>query len=117
MRVSECCNREVVVIDEASSIVEAAVVMRKYHVGDVVVVRSEYGKQIPKGILTDRDIAVEIVARQADANAVAVGDAMSFDLVSVNEDDDLMHVIEIMRDRGIRRIPKLTRSRLNSIWC
>jgi predicted transcriptional regulator len=30
---------------------------------------------------------------------------MSFELTTVTEDDDLMHVIEVMRDRGIRRIP------------
>ena len=30
---------------------------------------------------------------------------MSFELTMVTEDDDLMHVIEVMRDRGIRRIP------------
>jgi CBS domain-containing protein len=105
MRVGEICNREVVVIDEQSSIVDAAGVMREYHVGDIVVIREKYGKQEPVGILTDRDIAIEIVARATDPQTVTVGDAMSFDLVTVTEDDDLMHTIEIMRDKGIRRIP------------
>ena len=105
MRVGEICNREVVVIDADSSVVEAAKVMREYHVGDVVVVSEKYGKQSPIGILTDRDIAIEIVAKGTDPEAVSVGDAMSFELVTADENDDLMHVIEIMRDRGIRRIP------------
>jgi CBS domain-containing protein len=30
---------------------------------------------------------------------------MSFDLTTVSEHDDLMHVIEVMRDKGIRRVP------------
>ncbi len=105
MRVGEFCNREVVVIGEDESVTAAAGIMRECHVGDVVIVRSEYGKQIPTGILTDRDIALEIVARSADPESVRVGDAMYLELVTVHEDDDMMHVIEIMRDKGIRRIP------------
>ena len=99
------CNREVVVIEEESSITEAAVLMRENHVGDVVIVRTQYGKKVPVGILTDRDIALEIVAPGADPEAVRVGDAMSFELTTVNEDDDLLHVIEVMGDKGIRRVP------------
>ncbi len=105
MRVGEICNREVVVIGEDSSITEAARVMREYHVGDVVIVQEKYGKQVPTGILTDRDIALEIVARGTNPENLCVGDTMSFDLITVDEDDDLLHVIGIMRDKGIRRVP------------
>ncbi|MFZ9037563.1 MAG: CBS domain-containing protein [Gammaproteobacteria bacterium] len=105
MRVGEYCNREVVVVEEDGSITETAQIMREYHVGDVIIVRSQNGKQIPKGILTDRDIALEIVAKSADPEIVRAGDAMSYELTTVNEDDDLMHAIEIMRDKGIRRLP------------
>lgn len=105
MRVSEYCNREVVVLEQDASVTEAARIMREHHVGDVVVTRSEQGKRIPVGILTDRDIALEIVAKSADPEVVSAGDAMSFELVTVAEDDDLMHAIEIMRDKGIRRLP------------
>ena len=105
MRVGEICNREVVVVEEESTITEAAKIMREYHVGDVVIVKTSYGKQLPVGILTDRDITLEIVARGADPENIRVGDAMSFELTTVNEDDDLMHVIEVMRSHGIRRVP------------
>lgn len=105
MRVGEYCNREVVVIEQDESITEAAKIMREYHVGDVIIVRSENGRQIPVGIMTDRDIALEIVAKSADPDSLSVGDAMTYDLTTVNEDDDLMHVIELMRDRSIRRVP------------
>ena len=105
MRVGEYCNREVVVIEQDDSITEAARVMREYHVGNVIIVRSENGKQIPLGILTDRDIALEIVAKSTDPESLRVGDAMSYELTTVSEDDDLMQLIEIMRDKGIRRVP------------
>jgi len=105
MRVGEFCNREVVVVEEERSITEAAAIMREYHVGDVVICKLKYGKQFPVGIFTDRDIALEIVAKGTDPGSISVGDAMSFDLITVDEDDDLMHVIEVMRDKGIRRVP------------
>lgn len=105
MLVGEYCNREVVVVEEEKSVTEAAAVMRQYHVGDVVICKAKYGKQMPVGIITDRDIALEIVAKGTDPDSIRVGDAMSFDLTTVTEDDDLMHVIELMRDKGIRRVP------------
>jgi CBS domain-containing protein len=105
MQVGDYCNREVVVVDTTSSVSEAARVMREYHVGDVVVVERKYGRQFPTGILTDRDIALEFVAVGTDPETISVGDAMSFELLKVNQDDDLMHVIEMMRDKGVRRVP------------
>ncbi len=105
MLVGEYCNREVVVVEEEKSVTEAAAVMRQYHVGDVVICKAKYGKQMPVGIITDRDIALEIVAKGTDPDSIRVGDAMSFDLTTVTEHDDLMHVIELMRDKGIRRVP------------
>ena len=105
MRAGEYCNREVVVVDEERSITQAAEIMREYHVGDVVICKVKYGKQVPVGIFTDRDIALEIVAKGTDPESISVSDAMSFDLTTVTEDDDLMHVIEVMRDKGIRRVP------------
>ena len=105
MRIGEFCNREVVVIKEDSSVTEAASIMREYHVGDVVAVREQYGRRVPVGILTDRDIALGVVAEKIDPKSVSVGDVMSFDLTTVAEDEDLMHAIEIMRENGIRRIP------------
>ena len=105
MRIGEICNREVVVIKEDSSVTEAARIMREYHVGDVVIVREQYGQQVPVGILTDRDIALGVVADEIDPKSVSVGDAMSFDLTTVSEDEDFIHAIEVMRDKGIRRIP------------
>lgn len=105
MHVGEYCNREVVVVEEEKSVTEAAAIMREYHVGDLIITKAQNGKQIPVGIITDRDIALEIVAKGTDPDIIRVGDAMSFDLTTVNEHDDLMHVIEVMRDKGIRRVP------------
>ena len=86
MTVGKYCNREVIIISESESIRDAALLMREYHIGDLVVVQGEVEKRIPVGILTDRDIVVEIDAMSVDPDNVSVGDALSFELVTIGED-------------------------------
>lgn len=52
MPVSEICNREVVIMQKNESVVEAAKLMRKHHVGDVLVVEDRAGIRVPVGIVT-----------------------------------------------------------------
>lgn len=105
MRVGEVCNREVVVTDRNSTLVETAKLMRSQHVGDVVVVEERPDGVHPVGILTDRDIVVELIAEEVDLDVVSVGDVMSFELVTASEADDLFDTIKRMRNKGIRRLP------------
>jgi CBS domain-containing protein len=79
--------------------------MRKYHVGDVVVVEEKNKERFPVGILTDRDIVVLLVARDVDLDSVKVEDVMSFELVSAREEDDVMNTIKQMSSLGVRRMP------------
>ena len=105
MGVGDVCNREVIIIDREGSIREAAGLMRKYHVGNVVVVEEKNEERFPVGILTDRDIVLDLIALDVDINAVTVGDAMSFELITAREDDDVVETIKRMRHKGVRRIP------------
>ncbi len=105
MAVGEICNREVVIIEKNASIHEAIKLMRKYHVGDVVVVEERFGQHVPIGILTDRDIIVELLAEQVDINSVNVGDVMSYEIKIAREGDDLIETIKRMRSAGVRRMP------------
>lgn len=105
MSIGEICNRMVVFVEKNDSIREAAVIMRKYHVGDVVVIEEREDDRYPIGILTDRDIVIQITAEDVDLDAVTVGDVMSFDLITAREDDDILDTIKKMRNKGIRRIP------------
>jgi predicted transcriptional regulator len=104
MRVGEVCNREVIVLDREGAILEAAQLMRRHHVGSVVVTE-ERERVVPVGILTDRDIIVELLAEQIPLEAVTVGDAMSSELLTVSEEEDVMDAIQRMRGRGVRRVP------------
>jgi len=105
MGVGEVCNREVIIIDREDSIREAAGLMRKHHVGNVVVVEEKNEERFPVGILTDRDIVLDLIALDVDINAVTVGDAMSFELITAREEDDVMETIKRMLHKGVRRIP------------
>jgi CBS domain-containing protein len=105
MSIGELCNRNVVIVDRAESVREASRLMREYHVGDVVVVEETAGGKNPVGILTDRDIVIELVAEGVDLDAISVGDAMSSELLILAENDELADTTAKMRARGVRRAP------------
>jgi CBS domain-containing protein len=98
-----CCSRE-------ESVQGAAFLMRKHHVGDLVVVDEPDGERIPIGIVTDRDIVVSVIALGLDPIGLLVGDIMTDDLLTAGENDDVYATIERMRLRGIRRVPVVTDS-------
>ena len=105
MLAGEYCNRDVVIIGKTDSIIKAAKLMRQHHVGDVLVVDPRNGERVPIGILTDRDIVVELIAAGEDLDEFTIQDVMSFKLITSNEKDDLMVTIKRMRTNGIRRMP------------
>jgi CBS domain-containing protein len=105
MPISEVCNREVVIAQPGDTVLEAALLMRQHHVGDVVIVEDRGGKRVPVGIVTDRDLVVEIMAPQLDPATITVGDIMAPDLVTVKEYAGLYEAIELMHSRGVRRLP------------
>lgn len=105
MLVGKICNREVVFIEPGGSIADAARLMREHHVGGLVVVQEKAGKRVPVGIVTDRDLVIEVLAEDVDMDDVTVGDIMSNRLVTARESDDLLDTLKMMRNRGIRRLP------------
>ena len=109
MSIGEYCNRDVVIVHPEENIVEVAKLMRRYHVGDVVVVSDSDGSKVPVGIVTDRDIVVELVAEQVDPDSLSVGDVMSGPLFTVNESEELLDTIAQMRSRGVRRAPVVSK--------
>ncbi len=104
MPVGEICTRTVVIVKRKDSIFDAARLMRSYHVGDVVVVEDNDGQSVPVGILTDRDIVMELVAKNVPLDSVFVEDVMTADLMVVREDCGVWASIQSMRSKGVRRI-------------
>lgn len=111
MKIGEVCNREVTFAYEHERLDDAAKLMRKHHVGSLIVVAKDDARgRVPVGILTDRDIVVEVLTGGLDYRTVTVGEVMTRDPVSVSEDEDVLEALRIMRRRGMRRLPVLARA-------
>jgi len=83
---------------------EAARLMKDEDVGVLPVVESSGSKRLV-GLVTDRDIAIRVVAEGRDAVQSRVQDAMSADLKTCKADDDLDEVMDVMSREQVRRIP------------
>ncbi len=105
MPIGEICNREVIVVQRDDTVLQAAKLMRQHHAGHVVVVENRGGRQVPIGIVTDRDLVVEIVAPELNSNVITVGDIMAATLATAPETIGVFEAIQYMRDKGIRRLP------------
>ena len=105
MPISELCNREVTIIQKEESVLEAARLMRQRHVGDVIIVEEQNGINKPVGIVTDRDLVVEIMATELDPAVITVGDISVSKLVTVQENIGIFDTIQYMRRKAVRRSP------------
>ena len=107
MQVQDVCTHQVISISPAASVSEAARMMRKQHVGMLVVVEQPDGERIPVGVLTDRDIVVEVVASEAPSAKLRVDEIMSREPATCSQDEQLLDVVARMRTYGVRRLPVL----------
>jgi CBS domain-containing protein len=105
MSVGEYCNREVVVVEVDAEVREAARLMRQHHVGTLLVVEPGPHNPIPVGIVTDRDLVLEVLAQDVDPAEVSVADIMTRQPTTTRESDDLWDTLQRMQAHGIRRIP------------
>jgi len=106
MPVGEICVRDVVIAGPETTAREAAELMARHHVGNLVVVREELGGRVmPLGIVTDRDIVRNVVAEELDPAAFTLGDLVCRDLVTAREDQGIFECMQQMRINGIRRMP------------
>ncbi|MGB8339333.1 MAG: CBS domain-containing protein [Burkholderiales bacterium] len=105
MPIGSLCNRNVVFASRDTTIADASSLMRHQHVGDVVVIDKVDGHHLPVGIVTDRDIVVEVVAMGLDAKVLTLGDILVGNLVTVDELDERDDTLRLMCLKGIRRMP------------
>jgi len=104
--IGDICNREVITTAADTSVLAAAQLLRRHHVGSIVICDQLDGNRcIPLGIVTDRDIVVEVVAPEARADVITVGDIMGRDLVTARESDSVVQTLDAMRFKGVRRMP------------
>ncbi|MEM3612562.1 MAG: CBS domain-containing protein [Candidatus Bathyarchaeia archaeon] len=108
LRVEDVMVREVITIDEESSVREAAEVMNKFEIGCLIAVRK--GKAV--GIITERDLLKRVVAEARDVNKTKVKDVMSSPLVVVEPKMELEEAVRLMFQMKIKKLPVVDGKRL-----
>lgn len=103
MKVIDMAVHEVATITADQSICACALQMRLDHVGSLVVVDDE--NQTPLGMITDRDIAIEVVARKLNPEQLTVKDIMTSPVVTATPNESMVVALARMREFGVRRLP------------
>ena len=97
MKVIDMAVHKVATITADKSICDCA-----SQIGSLVVVDSD---QTPIGMITDRDIAIEVVARGLEAKKLTVREVMTAPVVTAGPDESMVVALARMREFGIRRLP------------
>jgi CBS domain-containing protein len=107
MNVAKICKRNVVTVREHDELGKAAKLMREHHIGYLVVVEPGVAQDAvrPIGVLTDRDIVVSVLAKDADPRSLTVGDIMTRQPVVVPDGKSVAGALREMRRIGVRRLP------------
>jgi CBS domain-containing protein len=108
LKVEDVMVKEVVTIDENSTVKEAADVMNKFEIGCLIAVKK--GKAM--GIITERDLLKRVVAEAKDSNKTKVKDVMSSPLVVVEPSMDLDEAVRLMFQMKIKKLPVVDGKRL-----
>jgi CBS domain-containing protein len=104
MDIGSICKHHIVSIDSASPLQRAALLMREHHVGALVV--TAHGDEGPHvaGVVTDRDLAIEVLARGGDAAQAPVGHLVHGRPIGVAASADAAQAIALMESAGVRRL-------------
>jgi len=101
---SEVMTRDPACCLPGDTVDRAAQLMEAEDVGPVPVVEDQGTKKLV-GIVTDRDLAIKIVAQGRDARSTKVEEVMTRDPVTCRPDDDLQQALDAMGQHQVRRIP------------
>ena len=88
----------------ADAVSKAAQLMKKDNVGSIPVIETEQSKKLV-GIVTDRDLALKVVADGRDVKSTKVTEVMTHKVVTCHVDDDLQKAVDAMAEHQLRRMP------------
>lgn len=94
-------REQVVSASPDTPVTEIAQLMEEEDVGSVVILEDER----PRGIVTDRDLALEVLVHERDPSSLTAADVMSEEVVTVDVDSGIFDVIRTMQESSVRRIP------------
>ena len=104
MKCNEIMTKDPICCLPGDTVDQAAQLMKDEDVGPVPVVADQQTKRL-LGIVTDRDLAVKVVAEARQIAAVKVEEVMTRNPVTCHADDDLQKAIDAMEKHQVRRIP------------
>ena len=104
MKCREVMTKDPACVVPSETVVRAAQLMKGEDVGPVLVVEDNSDRKLA-GIVTDRDLALDVVAEGKDPNSVRVKDVMTSIPVTCRPDDDVKKAMRLMKDNQVRRIP------------
>lgn len=102
--VTDVMTPDVIGLPASASVAEAAELMRDNNIGDVLVL--DDGRV--KGMITDRDLTIRVLAEHREPANTTVADVCSTDVVSVSPDAPVTEAVSLMRDRAVRRLPVIS---------
>ena len=85
-------------------VAKVAQLMKNKDIGTVPIIENEHTKKLV-GIVTDRDLAMKIVAEGRDANSSKAEEVMTRKVVTCRGEDDVQKALDAMSQRQLRRIP------------
>jgi CBS domain-containing protein len=86
------------------TVAKAARLMKRENVGAIPVIENQQTQKLV-GIVTDRDLALKIVAGGRDAKSTQVKAVMTRQVVTCHPEDDLQKALDAMSEHQLRRIP------------
>jgi CBS domain-containing protein len=101
---SEIMTRDPVVVSASDAVQRAAELMKQYDIGPLPVVDDESSRKL-EGIITDRDIVVNVLAQKKDSAKTKVSEVMTSDPVTCRESESINDALEKMSSYQVRRIP------------
>lgn len=101
-RVADIMSKDITVIREDETVRDAAERLAQDDIGVLPICDSN--KQL-KGVLTDRDIVVHIIARGKDPSSTRAREMEQGELITLRPDDSIEHACDLMAQRRVRRLP------------
>jgi CBS domain-containing protein len=98
-------EKNVVCLNPNDTIADAAKLMLENHIGNIVVTDDKDGKNIPVGIITDRDIVLCSTAKDLMPSTQMVKEVMTKNIETAGDHNDINDLVDLMVSRGISRLP------------
>ncbi len=100
MIIESSIEKNVMTIDESSSALDAAELMKKHYIGSLIVT----GKMGFRGLFTERDLMMDVVGENRDPSSTRLTDIVREDYARVRPQDSAGHCLDLMREHRCRHL-------------